>query len=153
MPKWNSYKKLPFRQNIIPFQITDRWEWQAANYVDGRLCGQWPHYKTLIILASAVHCACVLSGAVCNMQWKCAVWSVWCTKVRIGVWQNKIPFQTLIDEIEKQLTTTWTVDFVDSKPYYKTLVILPYAVHCACVLWGAVCKMQKQYAVWSMRFT
>ena len=53
----------------------------------------------------------------------------------------------LIDEIEKQLTTTWTVDFVDSKPYYKTLVILPYAVHCACVLWGAVCKMQKQYAV------
>ena len=71
---------------------------------------------------------------------------MWCTKVRIGVRQNKIPLQTLIDEIEKQLTTTWTVNFVDSKPYYKTLVILPYAVHCACVLWGAVCKMQKQHA-------
>ena len=106
-----------------------------------------PHYKTFNPGTCSAPRLFLFPGAVCKTQWQCAVWSGWCTKVRIGVWQKKIQFQTLIDEIEKQLTTTWTVDFVDSKPYYKTLVILPYAVHCACVLWGAVCKMQKQYAV------
>ena len=38
----------------------------------------------------------------------------------------------LIDEIDKQ-STTWTVDFVDSKPHYKTPIILTSAAHCACL--------------------
>ena len=50
----------------------------------------------------------------------------------------------MIDEIDKQ-STMWTVNFVDSKPHYTTLIILTSAVHCAC----AVCNMQ--WAVCSVK--
>ena len=40
-------------------------------------------------------------------------------KLQSDFQQNKIPFQTLIDEIEKQ-SGTLTVNFVDSKPHYTT---------------------------------
>ena len=149
----NSCKRLPFRQNINP--LTDYWSRVTSSHLRRRSTPWAVGHTTRHFNPGTCNALRLfwVSGAVCIMQWQCAVWSGWCTKVRIWVRQNKIPLQTLIDEIEKQLTTTWTVDFVDSKPYYKSLVILPYAVHCACVIWGAVCKMQKQYAVWSMWFT
>ena len=51
---------------------------------------QWTvnHTTRHLTLAPAMHCACfcdLFSGAVCKTQWPCAVWSGWCTKVKIGV--------------------------------------------------------------------
>ena len=50
---------------------------------------------------------------------------------------KRLPFRQNI----KPLTDHWSMRVTRNH-----LVILPDAVHCACVPWGAVCKMQKQYA-------
>ena len=50
---------------------------------------------------------------------------------------KRLPFRQNI----KPLTDHWSMRVTRNH-----LVILPDAVHCACIPWGAVCKMQKQYA-------
>ena len=116
----------------------------AVNSVDSK-----PHYKTPIILTSAVHYAGV--WALCSVQY--AVGSMQCEvcgspklksdysplprKSKIEIWSMR--------SISSQLRGRSTL--FDSKPHYKTPIILTTAVHYAC-MW-ALCSVQ--YTVGSMQ--
>ena len=111
-----------------------------------QLCGQSTLWTVATLQDTYNHDICSalrLCVFGCTVQYAVAV----CTgevcgslKLESDFRQNKIQFQALIDEIEEQ-SGTWTVNFVDSKPHYKTPIILTSAVQCACVHLGAVCNM------------
>ena len=113
---------------IIELKLVPRRETPSAIYVNDRYHEQWATLQNILTQAAAVHCVCLRFG-----------WSV----------QNEVAVCSVEWVVHQSRTVdSWTANHTKRHLY-------PAIWNALCPFSGVVpvYKIQKQHAVWSMRFT